>query len=211
MCRRPRRAAAPGVLPRRSARLGIGVGRDRPGVVRRARGEPRRAGSARWTCSSPAPGVFHATPLDQITAEEWDRIQAVNLKGTFLCCQAALRAMVPQGSGRIVTIASIAGQTGGLAAGASYAASKAGVVGADEVDRPLRRPARHHRELRQPRGHRDADDRDVAAPRRASVPLRPRRSAVPARRKRWPRSSCCSPRRRRASCTAPTWTSTAAC
>ena len=96
-------------------------------------------------------GVFHATPLDQITAEEWDRIQAVNLKGTFLCCQAALRAMVPQGSGRIVTIASSAGQTGGLAAGASYAASKAGGRGADEVDRPLRRPARHHRELRQPR------------------------------------------------------------
>ncbi len=73
-------------------------------------------------------GVFHATPLDQITAEEWDRIQAVNLKGTFLCCQAALRAMVPQGSGRIVTIASSAGQTGGLAAGASYAASKAAVA-----------------------------------------------------------------------------------
>jgi 3-oxoacyl-[acyl-carrier protein] reductase len=36
--------------------------------------------------------------------------------------------MVPQRSGRIVTVASLAGQTGGLAAGASYAASKAGVV-----------------------------------------------------------------------------------
>jgi NAD(P)-dependent dehydrogenase (short-subunit alcohol dehydrogenase family) len=73
-------------------------------------------------------GVFHATPFDQITAEEWDRIQAVNLKGTFLACQAALRVMVPNGRGRIVTIASLGGQTGGLAAGASYAASKAGVV-----------------------------------------------------------------------------------
>jgi 3-oxoacyl-[acyl-carrier protein] reductase len=73
-------------------------------------------------------GIFHDTPLDRITAEEWDRIQAVNLKGTFLCCQAALRAMLPQGSGRIVTIASSAGQTGGLAAGASYAASKAAVA-----------------------------------------------------------------------------------
>jgi len=73
-------------------------------------------------------GVFHATPFDRITVEEWDRIQAVNLKGTFLCCQAALRAMVPRHSGRIVTIASSAGQTGGLAAGASYAASKAGVA-----------------------------------------------------------------------------------
>jgi NAD(P)-dependent dehydrogenase (short-subunit alcohol dehydrogenase family) len=87
--------------------------------------------TARWqrldvlvTCA----GIFHATPFDEITADEWDRIQAVNLKGTFLTCQAALRAMIPQGEGRIVTIASLGGQTGGLAAGAAYAASKAGVV-----------------------------------------------------------------------------------
>jgi 3-oxoacyl-[acyl-carrier protein] reductase len=73
-------------------------------------------------------GIFHATPFDQITPEEWDRIQAVNLKGTFLTCQAALRVMVPQRRGRIVTIASLAAQTGGLAAGASYSASKGGVV-----------------------------------------------------------------------------------
>jgi NAD(P)-dependent dehydrogenase (short-subunit alcohol dehydrogenase family) len=73
-------------------------------------------------------GIFHATPFDEITVEEWDRIQAVNLKGTFLCAQAALKVMVPQGRGRIVTIASLAAQTGGLAAGASYAASKGGVV-----------------------------------------------------------------------------------
>lgn len=73
-------------------------------------------------------GIFHATPLDDITVDEWDRIQAVNLKGTFLVAQAALRVMIPRGSGRIVTVASLAGQIGGLAAGASYAASKAGVV-----------------------------------------------------------------------------------
>ena len=73
-------------------------------------------------------GIFHATPLDEIDEDEWDRIQAVNLKGTFLVAQAALRAMKPQRSGRIVTVASLAGQTGGLAAGASYAASKAGVT-----------------------------------------------------------------------------------
>ena len=73
-------------------------------------------------------GIFHATPLDEITAAEWDRIQAVNLKGTFLIAQAALRVMIPNRSGRIVTVASLAGQTGGIGAGASYAASKAGVV-----------------------------------------------------------------------------------
>jgi 3-oxoacyl-[acyl-carrier protein] reductase len=73
-------------------------------------------------------GAFHATPLDRIEPDEWDRIQAVNLRGVFLVAQAALEVMIPRRSGRIVTIASLAGQTGGLAAGASYAASKAGVA-----------------------------------------------------------------------------------
>ena len=73
-------------------------------------------------------GIFHATPLDEITVDEWDRIQAVNVKGTFLVAQAALRVMIPRRRGRIVTVASLAGQSGGLAAGAAYAASKAAVV-----------------------------------------------------------------------------------
>jgi len=74
-------------------------------------------------------GIFQGTPLDRITPEEWDRVQAVNLRGTFLVAQAALEVMIPRRSGRIVTIASLAGQVGGLLAGASYAASKAGVIG----------------------------------------------------------------------------------
>ena len=73
-------------------------------------------------------GVFHSTPLMEIEPGDWDRIQAVNLRGTFLVCRAALRAMTPRGSGSIVTIASLAGQVGGLHAGAGYAASKAGVA-----------------------------------------------------------------------------------
>lgn len=73
-------------------------------------------------------GIFHATPFDEIEPEEWDRIQAVNLRGTFLVCQAALKVMLPQRSGRIVTIGSLAAQSGGLAAGAAYAASKGGVA-----------------------------------------------------------------------------------
>jgi 3-oxoacyl-[acyl-carrier protein] reductase len=73
-------------------------------------------------------GAFHSTPLDRIEADEWDRIQAVNLRGVFLVAQAALDVMIPRRSGRIVTVGSLAGQSGGLAAGASYAASKAGVA-----------------------------------------------------------------------------------
>jgi 3-oxoacyl-[acyl-carrier protein] reductase len=72
-------------------------------------------------------GVFHSTPLTEIAPDEWDHIQSVNLRGTFLVCRAALRAMSERGSGAIVTVASLAGQVGGLQAGAAYAASKAGV------------------------------------------------------------------------------------
>jgi 3-oxoacyl-[acyl-carrier protein] reductase len=52
----------------------------------------------------------------------------VNLRGVFLTAQAALRVFVPQRGGRIVTIGSLAGQVGGLAASAAYAASKGGVI-----------------------------------------------------------------------------------
>jgi 3-oxoacyl-[acyl-carrier protein] reductase len=58
---------------------------------------------------------------------EWDRIIAINLRGTFLCCRAILPMMVEQGYGRIVTIASVAGKEGNPNAGA-YSASKGAVM-----------------------------------------------------------------------------------
>jgi NAD(P)-dependent dehydrogenase (short-subunit alcohol dehydrogenase family) len=73
-------------------------------------------------------GAFHSTPFDRITLDEWDRIQAVNVRGVFLLAQAALAVMIPRRRGRIVTIGSLAGQVGGLVAGAGYAASKGGVI-----------------------------------------------------------------------------------
>ncbi len=73
-------------------------------------------------------GVHRNTPLDEVSPEEWDLLLAVNLRGVFLTAQAALRVFVPQRSGRIVALASLASQTGGLAASAAYAASKGGVV-----------------------------------------------------------------------------------
>jgi len=51
-------------------------------------------------------GVLTRTPFLEITEEEWDRIVAVNLKGYFLCAQAAARVMVDQGSGVIINISS---------------------------------------------------------------------------------------------------------
>jgi 3-oxoacyl-[acyl-carrier protein] reductase len=51
-------------------------------------------------------GVGHAKPVVDITEEDFDRLMAVNLKGVLFGCQAALKVMVPQGSGTIVNVAS---------------------------------------------------------------------------------------------------------
>jgi 3-oxoacyl-[acyl-carrier protein] reductase len=60
--------------------------------------------------------------------EEWDRVLATNLKGAFLCTQAALRPMLKQRAGRIVNVSSVVGLTGNVGQ-ANYAASKAGLIG----------------------------------------------------------------------------------
>lgn len=73
-------------------------------------------------------GIYEVLPFEEITEEQWDRLLAVNLKGTFLCCQAVIPSMVAQGGGRIISIASSAGKTGGKLAGAHYSVSKAGVI-----------------------------------------------------------------------------------
>jgi 3-oxoacyl-[acyl-carrier protein] reductase len=62
---------------------------------------------------------------------EWDTTHAVNGRGTFLCCRAFVRHRVsgPAADGRIVTMSSIAGETGGVAAPCPYSSSKAAVIG----------------------------------------------------------------------------------
>jgi 3-oxoacyl-[acyl-carrier protein] reductase len=74
-------------------------------------------------------GICPLTPPEEIAEAEWDRVLAVNLKGAFLCCQAALPALCATGWGRVINIASLAGQMGGIAVGIHYAASKAGLLG----------------------------------------------------------------------------------
>ena len=73
-------------------------------------------------------GIFHRTPIDELTVREWDQLMAINLRGVFLCSQAALRVMKPRRSGNIINLASMGGQVGGIVAGADYSASKAGVL-----------------------------------------------------------------------------------
>jgi NAD(P)-dependent dehydrogenase (short-subunit alcohol dehydrogenase family) len=73
-------------------------------------------------------GVFIVAPFEQTTREQWDLQIAVNLTGPFLCAQRALGPMAASGYGRVVTVGSSAGVTGGANSCAAYAASKAGVM-----------------------------------------------------------------------------------
>ena len=66
-------------------------------------------------------------PAVDITLEEWDRVQDINLRGLFLCCRAVGRHMLERGSGRIVNIASIIGGLG-FPDRSAYGSSKAGVI-----------------------------------------------------------------------------------
>ena len=63
-----------------------------------------------------------------IPVDEWDRVMAVNLRGVFLGCRAAGKGMREAGYGRIINLSSLAGQRGGVVAGAHYSASKAGIL-----------------------------------------------------------------------------------
>jgi len=80
-------------------------------------------------------GICQFKPFLEITEEEWDRTININLKGYFLCAQAAAKEMVKQKSGVIVNIASVAmGQQGvGMPNIVHYCASKGGIVGMTEA------------------------------------------------------------------------------
>ncbi len=67
-------------------------------------------------------------PTWENTLEDWNRVVAVNLTGTFICCKVVVPGMMARGYGRIVNLASIAGKEGPAGCPA-YAAAKAGVIG----------------------------------------------------------------------------------
>lgn len=76
-----------------------------------------------------AGGYKPLVPTLQITEDEYDLVLDSNLKGTFLCCQAALPQMIRKKSGAIVNFSSIAGRQTSPALGSHYTAAKAGVLG----------------------------------------------------------------------------------
>lgn len=72
-------------------------------------------------------GITHRCPAAEFPEAEWHRVIAVNLTGVWLATQAVGRRMIARKRGRIVSLASIAGQIG-LTGTVAYAASKGGVV-----------------------------------------------------------------------------------
>lgn len=72
--------------------------------------------------------VTRATPVMDISAEEFNDIVNINLGGTFVGCQVIGRYMAEKGYGRIINMSSLAGQNGGTSTGAHYAASKGGIL-----------------------------------------------------------------------------------
>lgn len=68
-----------------------------------------------------------SVPVEELTLDEWERVLAFNLRGTFLCTHAVIPQMKRQGSGRIINLSSVAARGDSPRSGAAYAAAKAGV------------------------------------------------------------------------------------
>ena len=71
-------------------------------------------------------GISYIGLLQDMSADEWDRVIGINLKGAFLTCREALPGMIRQGSGAIINISSMWG-TKGASCEVAYSASKGGL------------------------------------------------------------------------------------
>lgn len=73
-------------------------------------------------------GISEQVDITEITPEQYARVMNINLTGTTFLSQTVLKHMIANNYGRIVNIASLAGERGGLFAGVHYSESKAGVI-----------------------------------------------------------------------------------
>ena len=104
----------------------------------------------------------------KMTVDDWRQVLNVNLSGAFQMTKAVLEHMIERGSGRIVNISSVIGETGNVGQ-ANYAASKAGLFGFSKSLALEMAQTRHHRQLRRARLHRDRDGRRDSRGRAAKV------------------------------------------
>ena len=74
-------------------------------------------------------GIFPSVRLEEMTDEEWDTVNSVNLKGTFLATKACLPELKRSGAGRILLTSSITGPITGYPGWSHYGATKAGMLG----------------------------------------------------------------------------------
>lgn len=72
-------------------------------------------------------GIIKRGSLEEHSEEDWDRVIAVNLKGTFNCVKEVVPIMKGQRHGKIVNISSVVGKTGDIATAPSYGASKGAI------------------------------------------------------------------------------------
>jgi 3-oxoacyl-[acyl-carrier protein] reductase len=73
-------------------------------------------------------GITRDSLLVRMSAEDWDAVLDLNLRGAFLVTKAAMRPMMKQRGGRIVNVSSVAGVAGNMGQ-ANYASAKAGLIG----------------------------------------------------------------------------------
>jgi NAD(P)-dependent dehydrogenase (short-subunit alcohol dehydrogenase family) len=73
-------------------------------------------------------GICASGRVIEITEAQWDRMMAVNIKGTLFCSQAVYNIMANRKYGKIINFSSISGKRAGITAGAHYAVSKAAVI-----------------------------------------------------------------------------------
>ncbi|WP_037354614.1 SDR family NAD(P)-dependent oxidoreductase [Amycolatopsis orientalis] len=105
--------------------------RDRAALARLKDDVVRDFGSVQVLVNNAA--RTQARPLMEITPEDLDEVLAVNFTGTFTACQIFGAYFAEQGYGRIVNMASLAGQNGGTATGGHYASSKGAIMSATKV------------------------------------------------------------------------------
>ena len=98
-------------------------------------------------------GITRDQLMLRMKREDWDQVITTNLTAAFLCCQAALKPMLKQRGGRIISISSVVGQTGNAGEG-ELRGVQGGLIRVQQS--PARRSRRgHHRQRGRAGTHRD--------------------------------------------------------